>query len=87
IISNSVCKGVYEGSEFELAVSCSKSGEYAKAAGKDGKINASLPGRFGEFEFHDPRAAAEFLNMPRRLIRLEQAVGKLLQYDKFQENN
>lgn len=37
-----------------------------------GKINASLPGRIGEFEFHDPRTAAEFLEMPRRLARLEQ---------------
>jgi predicted transcriptional regulator len=39
-----------------------------------GKINASLPNRYGEFEFHDPRAAAEFLGMPGRLARLEQDV-------------
>jgi hypothetical protein len=39
-----------------------------------GKINASLPNRYGEFEFHDPRAAAEFLEMPGRISRLEQNV-------------
>jgi len=33
-----------------------------------GKINASLPNRYGEFEFYDPRDAAEFLEMPRRLV-------------------
>jgi hypothetical protein len=37
-----------------------------------GKINASLPNRYGEFEFYDPMAAAEFLEMPRRLVSLEQ---------------
>lgn len=37
-----------------------------------GMINASLPNRYGEFEFHDPRAAAEFLEMPGRITRLEQ---------------
>ena len=52
-----------------------------------GKINASLPGRFGEFEFYDPRTAAEFLCMTRLLARLEQKVDKLLQYHKFEENN
>jgi hypothetical protein len=49
-----------------------------------GKINASLPGRIGEFEFYDPRAAAEFLHMPMHLARLEQKVDK---YHKFEENN
>jgi biotin operon repressor len=49
-----------------------------------GKINASMPGRFGEFEFYDPRIAAEFLHMPMRLARLEQKVDK---FHKFQENN
>jgi hypothetical protein len=39
-----------------------------------GKINSSLPNRYGEFEFHDPMAAAEFLEMPRRLVSLEQDV-------------
>jgi predicted transcriptional regulator len=52
-----------------------------------GMINASLPNRYGEFEFHDPRSAADFLQMPGRLARLEQAVTKLLQYPGFQENN
>jgi predicted transcriptional regulator len=52
-----------------------------------GKINASLPGRFGEFEFHDPRAAAQFLDMPRCVARLDQEVHKLVQYHKLRENN
>jgi predicted transcriptional regulator len=39
-----------------------------------GMINASLPKRYGEFEFHDPRAAAEFMVMPQRLVKLEQDV-------------
>jgi hypothetical protein len=43
-----------------------------------GKINASLPSRHGEFEFHDPRAAAEFLEMPRRLVRLEEDMKVVL---------
>jgi hypothetical protein len=44
-----------------------------------GMINASLPGRFGEFEFHDPRTAAEFLVMPGRLAKLEQDVDGIKQ--------
>jgi hypothetical protein len=39
-----------------------------------GKINASLPKRYGEFEFYNPIAAAEFLEMPGRIARLEQDV-------------
>jgi predicted transcriptional regulator len=52
-----------------------------------GRINASLPGRIGEFEFFDPRAAAEFLEMPRRMARIEQNMKKLLQYHKGYEPN
>ena len=52
-----------------------------------GKINASLPDRNGEFEFYDPRAAAELLEMPRRVARLECDMKKLLQYHKVQEPN
>ena len=44
-----------------------------------GMINASLPNRYGEFEFHDPRAAAEFLEMPGRISRLEQNVDAIKQ--------
>jgi hypothetical protein len=44
-----------------------------------GKINASLPGRYGEFEFFDPRVAAEFLEMPRRMSRLERMMHKLFE--------
>jgi hypothetical protein len=52
-----------------------------------GKVNASNPGKIGEFEFYDPRVLADYMAMPRRLVSLEQAVNKLLQYHKFQENN
>lgn len=52
-----------------------------------GKINASLPSRFGEFEFYDPRRAAEFMEMPRRVARLEQKVDRLLECRKLQEPN
>jgi predicted transcriptional regulator len=52
-----------------------------------GMINASLPNRYGEFEFHDPRAAAEFLEMPRHLARLEHTLDKLLLCHNFHENN
>jgi predicted transcriptional regulator len=44
-----------------------------------GKINASLPNRYGEFEFYDPMAAAEFLVMPQRLLKLEQDVDGIKQ--------
>jgi predicted transcriptional regulator len=44
-----------------------------------GKINASLPNRHGEFEYYDPRAAAEFLKMPGHIVRLEQDVDGIKQ--------
>ena len=47
-----------------------------------GKINASLPNRYGEFEFHDPRAAAEFLEMPGRIARLEQNCWNKTRYER-----
>ena len=43
-----------------------------------GKVNASGPRRVGEFEFYDPRAAAEYMDMPKRLSNLEQMVEKIL---------
>ena len=49
-----------------------------------GMINASLPDRHGEFEFHDPTAAAEFLEMPGRLARLEQGLKEVLDLVKQQ---
>jgi len=49
-----------------------------------GKINASLPNRYGEFEFHDPRATAEFLEMPGRIARLEQGFKEVLDLVKQQ---
>jgi predicted transcriptional regulator len=52
-----------------------------------GKINASLPNRYGEFEFYDPRAAAGFLEMPRRVAKLEHDIGHLLQDWRFKQPN
>ena len=43
-----------------------------------GKVNASGPRRVGEFEFYDPRAAAEYMDMPKRLSNLEQMIEKIL---------
>jgi DNA-binding MarR family transcriptional regulator len=42
-----------------------------------GKVNASRPRRIGEFEFNDPRAAAVFMDLPRRIVELEQKVESL----------
>jgi predicted transcriptional regulator len=47
-----------------------------------GMINASLPKRYGEFEYYDPRDAAEFLEMPRRLARVEQDIKEVLKLTK-----
>jgi predicted transcriptional regulator len=40
--------------------------------------NASGPKRIGEFEFHDPRAAREYLLMPQRLQRMEVKLSRVL---------
>ena len=42
-----------------------------------GKVNASGPRRVGEFEFSDPRAAAVFMDLPRRIADLEQKFESL----------
>jgi hypothetical protein len=42
-----------------------------------GKVNASGPRYRGEFEFCDPRAAAEYLKMPMRLEKMEQDVKEI----------
>jgi hypothetical protein len=42
-----------------------------------GKVNASLPNRDGEFEFHNPRDAVGFLALPRNVRELEQRVENL----------
>jgi len=52
-----------------------------------GKINASLPARTGEFEFYDPRAAAQFLDLPRDVSKLRQDVRRILQFHMLRENN
>jgi hypothetical protein len=42
-----------------------------------GKVNASGPRHIGEFEFSDPRAAAVFIDLPRRIADLEKQVESL----------
>lgn len=43
-----------------------------------GKINASKPLRRGELEYFDPRFAAEYLSMPRRISNIERLLEDLL---------
>jgi hypothetical protein len=37
-----------------------------------GKVNASRPGRRGEFEWFDPRDCADYMALPKRLAMMEQ---------------
>jgi hypothetical protein len=46
-----------------------------------GKINASKPLRRGELEYFDPRFAAEYLTMPRRISNIEQLLERQLKKD------
>ena len=41
-----------------------------------GKVNASPPRHIGEFEFHDPRALADYLAMPKRVHNIETMLEK-----------
>jgi hypothetical protein len=50
------------------------------------KINASKPRSIGEFEFHDPRALADYIAMPKRVEKLEQQVGEILGIVREREN-
>jgi len=43
-----------------------------------GKINASKPLRQGELEYFDPRFAAEYLSMPRRISNIEKLLEDLV---------
>jgi hypothetical protein len=43
-----------------------------------GKVNASPPRHVGEFEFHDPRALGDYLEMPKRVRNIESMVEKVL---------
>jgi hypothetical protein len=52
-----------------------------------GKANASGPRRIGEFEFLDPRAAAEYMAMPKRLSNLEQDIKEMKTAFLAKENN
>jgi DNA-binding MarR family transcriptional regulator len=52
-----------------------------------GKANASGPRRIGEFEFLDPRAAAEYMAMPKRLSNLEQDMKEMKTAFLAKENN
>ena len=47
-----------------------------------GKINASKPHRRGELEYFDPRFAAEYLSMPRRISNIEQLLARLLKKEE-----
>jgi hypothetical protein len=52
-----------------------------------GKINASKPLRRGELEYFDPRFAAEYLSMPRRLSHIEQLLEELVKKEKEKETH
>lgn len=43
-----------------------------------GKINASKPLRRGELEYPDPRFAAEYLSVPKRISNIEQLLEQIL---------
>jgi hypothetical protein len=43
------------------------------------KVNASKPLNIGEFEFHDPRALKDYLQMPYRLKNIEVQVARVLE--------
>ncbi|MGH9983476.1 MAG: hypothetical protein ACRD8W_05910 [Nitrososphaeraceae archaeon] len=43
-----------------------------------GKINASKPLRRGEIEYFDPRFAAEYITMPKRISNIEKLLEDLL---------
>lgn len=47
-----------------------------------GKINASKPLRRGELEYFDPRFAAEYLTMPRRISNIEMLLEDFLKKGK-----
>jgi DNA-binding MarR family transcriptional regulator len=42
-----------------------------------GKVNASPPRHIGEFEFHDPRALLDYLEMPKRLQNIEKMLERM----------
>ncbi len=42
-----------------------------------GKTNSSGPNHLGEFEFHDPRACADYMAMPRHLNSIEHQQKKI----------
>lgn len=55
-------------------------------------LNASKPRSIGEFEFHDPRSASAYLQMPARVMSIEESLaehGKILQdiHSKLYEKN
>jgi hypothetical protein len=51
------------------------------------KVNASKPRRVGEFEFHDPRALADYLAMPRRIDKIERMLEKSLESHNIQDQD
>ena len=47
-----------------------------------GKINASKPFRRGEIEFFDPRFAADYISMPKRISNIEKLLEDFLKGNK-----
>ena len=42
-----------------------------------GRVNASKPRSIGELEFHDPRALADYMAMPRRIYNVETQIHSI----------
>jgi len=56
--------------------------EYCKEFGQVtveglGKLNASKPRRIGEFEFYDPRSAAQYMQMPQQIESIQRTLNDL----------
>jgi hypothetical protein len=47
-----------------------------------GKINASKPLHRGELEYFDPRFAADYITMPKRISNIEKILEDLLKKEK-----
>jgi predicted transcriptional regulator len=52
-----------------------------------GKVNASAPLSIGEFEFNDPRDAAEYISMPRRVYKIEQRIEEIVRLLKGKKSD
>ena len=52
-----------------------------------GKINASTPLRRGEIEYFDPRFAADYITMPKRISNIEKLLEELLRKKDIEKND